>query len=259
MAPTHRPLIGFSMKQKTQLPINNKGAIQNVCWYFIPNDYSVLFSLILRVTSLCGTYVSASWSRHIFVIGLTKMLLLVWSLFKHLSWFTILRFFQVTSPLRECFQIFCIYDVWDLKPDLILLPLSLHGLFDDSFPDAMETPCRSSAQSDAHLHTCSPVPLFVFRMPGSILASLLKQVTRKTCATKQAYSTPSGCFSMSSTLEWNRLASVQVCIIWEAPPYIFRHRFEEIGPWVKHCGVLRPWSLLMSSLDISPNGVRRAR
>ena len=41
---------------------------------------------------------------------------------------------------------------------------------------------------DAHLHTCSPVPLVVFRMPGSILASLLKQVTRKSCATKQAYS-----------------------------------------------------------------------
>jgi len=35
---------------------------------------------------------------------------------------------------------------------------------------------------------------------------------------------------------WNTLASVQVCVIWEAPHYIFRHRFGEIGPCAKHCG-----------------------
>ena len=40
----------------------------------------------------------------------------------------------------------------------------------------------------------------------------------------------------SENEEWNRLASVQVCVIWEAPPYIFRHRFGEIGPCAKHCG-----------------------
>ena len=40
----------------------------------------------------------------------------------------------------------------------------------------------------------------------------------------------------SETKEWNTLASVQVCVIWEAPPYIFRHRFGEIGPCAKHCG-----------------------
>ena len=40
----------------------------------------------------------------------------------------------------------------------------------------------------------------------------------------------------SENKEWNRRASVQVCVIWEAPPYIFRHRFGEIGPCTKHCG-----------------------
>ena len=67
MAPTHRPLIGFSMKQKKQLPINNKGAMKNkndvfysMCWYVILKEFSVYFLLpFLRVISLCCSSVEA--------------------------------------------------------------------------------------------------------------------------------------------------------------------------------------------------------
>ena len=57
-----------------------------------------------------------------------------------------------------------------------------------NFPKSVAEDVRRGLSYDAHLHTCSPVPLFVFRMPGSILDSLLKQDARQTCATKQAYS-----------------------------------------------------------------------
>ena len=54
-----------------------------------------------------------------------------------------------------------------------------------NFPKSVAENVRRGLSYD----TCQPVPLFVFRMPGSILASLLKQDARKTCASKQAYST----------------------------------------------------------------------
>ena len=61
-----------------------------------------------------------------------------------------------------------------------------HGPISKSLAE-IALPLRRGLAYDAHLHTCSTI----LRFPrlGRILASLLKDLTRKTCATKEASST----------------------------------------------------------------------